>query len=356
MHIGVFGGANHLQIRCVRLTITDIFAQTDRKHEALLRHITDLPPNRLYFDLPQVHAINQNLPLFYIIKPGDQINKGSFARPRRSDNGDHFAGIDPQCDIIENFALIVIAKRNIAEFDGTFHLFDRHRVGLVHNFGARIQCLEHTIHRSPRPLQGHIEVYQTHCRIIKRIDPAVERQQFADSQLPMNNARAAIPQHKPSSYRPNDLRDGSEFAIEFHLRHAEPEIVLNRRHEHFRFMFLAHKRFDHRNARQFLLQHAEHGVPAFAQFLTERANMPNKQFIIQNIERHNGNSDEGEPVFNRKQHKQQDENAEQVGKERHEAAGNHILNGVNIARQPRHDFAGLARIVVGKRKPIEMAI
>ncbi len=172
----------------------------------------------------------------------------------------------------------------------------------------------------------------------------------------MQYQRAAVPQHQAGSDAAYHLCHALQAPVHLHLLHAEREIVHHGSHELFGFIILAHKRFHNVDARQLLLQHAEKGVPFFAQLLADGANVADKQLVVQHIKGDGYQGDKGKPPLNIEQHGKHDNHAHRVRHKLHKVARNHLLNKVNIAHQARDNFARLPRVVVGEGQAIQVAI
>src|SRR5581483_6127916 len=273
-----------------------------------------------------------------------------------ADDGDHFAGPDIEVDVVEDAGIAVVAEGDVAEGDGSLHLADGEGVGGVGDLRAGVEGLEDAVNGGSGPLKGDVEVYEAHGGVVEGGDPAVEGEQFSDLHLAAQDEGAAVPEDESGADGADDLGDGSESAVEAHLLHAEGEVVADGLHELLGLVVFADEGFDDGDAGEFLLEDAQHGVPAFAQLLAEGADVADEEFVVEDVEGDDGDGEEGQPPLHREQDEEESENAEEVGEEGDEAAGDHVLDGVNVAGEAGHDLAGLSGVVVGEGESVEMAV
>ncbi|CPK71638.1 Uncharacterised protein [Bordetella pertussis] len=88
-----------------------------RPQRIVLEHHADIAvPGRRGAD---VAAVDQQLPMALPVEAGDQAQQGGFARSRRAEQGEEFAGLDMDADVLEDF-VPAIGKPDVAAFDADF--------------------------------------------------------------------------------------------------------------------------------------------------------------------------------------------------------------------------------------------
>ena len=91
MGVGVFGRRLDFLVRGVQPAVTDIFPHRCGKEHRFLRHDADLRAKRLQRHIPDVTAVHQYSPGIHVVKPGNQIRDGGFARAGRADESNHLS-------------------------------------------------------------------------------------------------------------------------------------------------------------------------------------------------------------------------------------------------------------------------
>lgn len=81
-----------LRLGCVRAPITDVLGERAVEQHRLLRHDSDLPPQRCLRRVPHVLTIDRHPAGVHVVQPLDQLHEAGLPRSRWSDQPDALPG------------------------------------------------------------------------------------------------------------------------------------------------------------------------------------------------------------------------------------------------------------------------
>ena len=167
MGIGRFCCPNDICLGLFNIPVDDIISDRIVKKDGLLSDDTDLRPQRLHGDVTDIPAIDQNLSLRDIVKPGDEVDQGGFSAAAHPHKGYCLAGPDGQIDLLQN-RRIFITECNVADIDGFRDRRQGNRLGFVPYFRNGINDAEHPLGAGNALLDGIVDIGQTLDRLIEQ--------------------------------------------------------------------------------------------------------------------------------------------------------------------------------------------
>ena len=115
--LGHFSGRRQIFFCCRFIAIPEVVGDGTGEQGPLLGHQSDPFPQIVLFHFPHVPAVQQDLPLGHIIKPGDQLDQSRFAAPCAADDGGGLPGPGREGDIRQGILFGAgIGEAGMAEF------------------------------------------------------------------------------------------------------------------------------------------------------------------------------------------------------------------------------------------------
>ena len=108
-------------------------------------------------NVPDINAIDQNLPLLDIIVPADQAQDGGLSGTGSPNKGHGLLGIHMEGNALQHPLAGIIGKPHVPELDLALHFLQIDGVRLVHHLGNHIQNGEYLLRRGEGLLQ-HIKL------------------------------------------------------------------------------------------------------------------------------------------------------------------------------------------------------
>ena len=108
-------------------------------------------------NVPDINAIDQNLPLLDIIVPADQAQDGGLSGTGSPNEGHGLLGIHMEGNALQHPLAGIIGKPHVPELDLALHFLQLDGVRLVHHLGNHIQNGEYLLRRGEGLLQ-HIKL------------------------------------------------------------------------------------------------------------------------------------------------------------------------------------------------------
>src|SRR5205807_1570003 len=93
----------------------DVLVDRTAEEKRFLEHDANLRAQVLLRDLPDVHAVNEDLAFLDLIEAADQVDGGALARAALSHEADHLAPRDVGADLLEHRLVGLVAERHVLE-------------------------------------------------------------------------------------------------------------------------------------------------------------------------------------------------------------------------------------------------
>src|SRR5204863_7251457 len=154
----------HFLIAGILFAEGDIFANSFAEQESLLRHETDIAPQKGQWIFANRFTVDQNRPRRSVVDARNKTDQGCLSRPGRTDNGQAAARRNPQVHVMQDWSTVVYEVES-TKFDLPTHLRG------VCGAGALARCLDVSTVLNLRPLHQDLVNARHRCRAtLKDVD------------------------------------------------------------------------------------------------------------------------------------------------------------------------------------------
>ena len=194
MDIRAFRRQNDFFIRCVQLSVTDIFLHAVIEQVDILLHDSDIPAYAFQRQAVNLLSVQEDFPAHYIVEMRNQVANGRFAAAAGSHQRKGFSFFNIQVHMTKDILVLIIGITDIPELDMTFK---NACIG-----GIRAVCFRLFIHHLTKPLETGDSVFkllhkvdQRHYRTDEHIDGNNECRVVPETDLAIIQEQAAGDQH-----------------------------------------------------------------------------------------------------------------------------------------------------------------
>ena len=120
IRIRQFSRRDHLFIRSIQLSVTDIFHNRIRKQLRILKNNPQRPTQICFFDLVDINTIITDLSILDIIKTVDQIGDRGLSCSGRTNKCNLLTRFCKELDIMQNHLFLIISKIHTIKYHITF--------------------------------------------------------------------------------------------------------------------------------------------------------------------------------------------------------------------------------------------
>ena len=99
VHLGNFGGANNLFLRCVHVSIGDVLSDSSGEQEDVLLDDSYVPAQRLQCSVPNVDIVNRDATAVDVVETRNKIDNTRLAASRRAEQGHYFPRLNIQVEL-----------------------------------------------------------------------------------------------------------------------------------------------------------------------------------------------------------------------------------------------------------------
>ncbi len=115
--LGALGGFDDLLLSGVGSAVGDVFADGGGEQQGVLQDDADVVAQRFLGERADVVAVERDAACAGIVEARDEGKQGAFAGARVADEGDGFAGVEPEIDVAKNGVRVVVAEGDVFEDD-----------------------------------------------------------------------------------------------------------------------------------------------------------------------------------------------------------------------------------------------
>lgn len=116
MGLGGFGGSNNIRAGGIGSSVGDVFGDGSEEEEGFLEDDADVLAVLGDGEGANIVSVDDDGAFLGIVEAADEIDEGAFACAAGADESDHFAGLDFEIDVVEDFSGTV-AEGEITDVD-----------------------------------------------------------------------------------------------------------------------------------------------------------------------------------------------------------------------------------------------
>src|SRR5215510_13961532 len=153
MELGNLGCPDHILKGRINSTIGDVVPDGGTEEIDVLLHNAYIAPQRVQGEVPDILAINGNVPLSDIVETGEEMDNCTLATPWGAQDGGNLTGGSINRHLLQCWDAPVIREGDLLEADMT--LRPSHLFGLraFYDWRLRVQYLKQALNRGNRPRQ-----------------------------------------------------------------------------------------------------------------------------------------------------------------------------------------------------------
>ena len=146
--------------------------------------------------MPDVLAVNADIPLRHIVKPGDQLTQGRLSAAGGPYHSKGLPRLDVEVHIVEHSKIPFVGKADVVHVHPALHVFQFHSIRRVLHGRLRPHQLQEPGKSGSAVGQQFREVGQLPHRIHKGGDIQAEGDEVHGIQLPLHNEDTACRDHR----------------------------------------------------------------------------------------------------------------------------------------------------------------
>ena len=119
MGVGLVGSVFDLFVSCLDLAQFQVFPNAGVEEIGVLGYQSDLPPQVLEFEVPQIVSAEAHVPFAGVPESHDQVGAGGLARAGPSDQRHSLSGLNIKCHTMQGLGLAVtVGEPDMVEAEG----------------------------------------------------------------------------------------------------------------------------------------------------------------------------------------------------------------------------------------------
>ena len=187
----------------------DIALDVTGEQEHILQHLTDVLPQVGDPDLPNVHAVDQNLTLLDVVIPADQVLDGGLTGTGGTNKGHTLTGLDLKGHVTQHPLAFTIGEPDVLELNMTLEGLHMDGILGIGDGGFGVHQPENTL-GSRRGRLDHVEVFGHFLNGVEELgDVPLEGQQGTDAHHAGHSQRAAVGQQNGHGGNVQNVGDGA---------------------------------------------------------------------------------------------------------------------------------------------------
>ena len=329
---------------------------TDRavEEQGFLQDQADLIAQGLDREASQILTFDQDRPGARVVEARQQAHERALARARGSDDGQLFAGLDDQVDAREHLAAGVVGERNRLELDAPLEGVCGNRPWEIGDLLPLAQDLDHALRSDLGPVEAARAARERAHRGIEVRHVGEEDDDVSGRELAGQDTRRAVPHDEPEASGREEVDEGSGArleALDLESRlQAHPALGL----EAVVLLLLLDQSLDDADRGERLLGHRGHEPVARARLARGAPNAPAEAQDRQEEQGRDGQRHQCESPID-PQHDGQHP-CQQEGVHHHDVRGvrQEVVDGVDVAAEPRRQVAGALAVVKAQRQALHV--
>ena len=340
--------------RRLGLAVGDVLADGGPEQQRLLQHDADVAPQRGALVLPQVAAVDQDGAALRLVQPQDQAHDRGLAGPRHPHQREPLAGRDAERDVAQHVLAVAVVERHVPEHDLALQVRGGDRVGPVQDLGLDLEDLGDPLGRGHGLGEIGRELGELADRLVHVGEVADDQHQLARQHAALEHLERAEQHRGCGAEGGDDLGRARGGRLEPRHADALAHRLLRHRVELLRFVALARERLHQRHRLQHFAHPRRHLPFLLLLRLDRELGLAVQVQQAVGEERQGGERDQADLPVDGDHDGEHAHHRQHIRGELEDRIGEHVLQGVGVARDLGEQVARAGAIVKRERQGLEV--